>query len=138
MLIAFVLGFAMREPGVEPILDPVIAKESASDRWDVQSPTDAAQASGLTPVMATMSMASGFGGLSLSAVQIPVVPRKASQGEPKAAHDSIPDYVRHQWERRGYRLDVERRYLFAKLPGGEEVAVPVEQYLIRPIPQRIN
>jgi hypothetical protein len=137
VLIAFVLGFAVREPIVEPASDANVAKESASDGVE-QSPTDVAQKTRLTPVMATMSMASGLGGLSHSAVQIPVVPRTASPAEPMDAHDSIPDYVRQQWERRGYRLDVERRYLFAKLPDGEQVAVPVEQYFIKRIPPKVN
>jgi hypothetical protein len=137
VLIAFTVGFVMREAGVKPAADAMIAKESVNGSAE-QPSTDQGNAARLMPVMATMSMASGLSGLSRPAVQIPVVPRNASQGEQKAAHDSIPDYVRQQWERRGYRLDVERRYLFAKLPDGEPVAVPVEQYFIKRIPPKIN
>jgi hypothetical protein len=39
----------------------------------------------------------------------------------------IPDYVRRQWERRGYELSVERRYLFGRLPDGEPIVIPVER-----------
>jgi hypothetical protein len=39
----------------------------------------------------------------------------------------IPDYVRRQWERRGYELSVERRYLFGRLPDGEPIVLPVER-----------
>jgi hypothetical protein len=42
----------------------------------------------------------------------------------------LPDYVRRQWERRGFKFDAERRFLLARLPDGEQVAVPIERLLV--------
>jgi len=43
-----------------------------------------------------------------------------------------------QWERRGYKVSLERRYLFARLPDGQQVAVPIEHVHVNPIPVSIN
>jgi hypothetical protein len=66
------------------------------------------------------------------------VPQSAKASESKSGVESVTDYVRSQWERRGYHLDVERRYLIAKLPGGQQIAVPLRQYSITRMPPRIN
>ena len=93
-----------------------------------------------TPVMAMLPIASQRGIPLQPAVHIAVVPSSASKSNRGTSTDarSIPDYVRQQWARRGYDLDIERRYLFATLPGGEQVAVPFEQYAIKPLPPKIN
>ena len=41
-------------------------------------------------------------------------------------------------ERRGYKVSFERRYLFARLPDGQQVVVPVEQLHVNAIPSNIN
>lgn len=83
------------------------------------------------PTMATLAVHSSED--TTSQVQIPVVPG------PLAAEASmaVPDYVRHKWERAGYQLSVERRYLFAKLSDGQQVVVPVEQIVVNQVSPQV-
>ena len=71
------------------------------------------------------------------AIQIPVVPRDTSVDRDRAAVTEIPEYVREQWERRGFELTTERRYLFARLADGQQVVVPVDQVLVHSVPQKV-
>ena len=78
------------------------------------------------------------GGLGRSTpIQIPVVPAvtDASRGQEIA---EIPDYVRQQWERRGFKVSLARRFLFAKLADGRQIVVPVEQLRVNPLPIHVN
>lgn len=43
------------------------------------------------------------------------------------AASAVPEHVRKLWERRGYELVEERRYLPARLPDGRSVMVPVNE-----------
>ena len=47
----------------------------------------------------------------------------------RVRHDApaISDYDRKQWEKRGFEVTEERRYLPARLPDGREVVVPVSK-----------
>jgi hypothetical protein len=141
LLAAFGLGYATRggadaagpvaatgEPG-----HPTIERAVADD--DRAVPREA-----LPPeaVLASLAVRSGLPAGSLASVHIPLAP-----SEPDAASDSPPagavsDYVRQQWRRRGYDLVVHRRYMFARLADGTQVAVPVEQVSFQPIPSRVN
>jgi hypothetical protein len=47
------------------------------------------------------------------------------------ASEPISEYVRKQWERRGFELEEETRYLPAKLPDGRTVMVPVTKVHVR-------
>jgi hypothetical protein len=88
------------------------------------------------PVLASLSLQSPLGAAQPATVQIPVIPSD-SQTAAVNQLDKIPDYVRQQWERRGYRVTTERRYLFAKLPDGRQVVVPVEQLCVNPLPAQV-
>jgi hypothetical protein len=69
-------------------------------------------------------------------LQIPVVPGDAHalSTDPR---NRMPDYVRQQWERRGYNLATERRYLFANLPSGQRVVVPIDRVVANPLPATV-
>ncbi len=78
------------------------------------------------------------GGLGRSTpIQIPVV-LAATDDAHVLEHAEIPDYVRQQWERRGYKVSLERRFLFAKLADGQKVVVPVDQLRVNPLPIHVN
>ena len=86
--------------------------------------------------MASLSIQSAQGTPSAVTLQIPVVP---SDCEVTSADtlQRVPDYVRKQWERRGYRLTAERRYLFAKLPSGQQIVVPIDRLIANPLPSTV-
>jgi hypothetical protein len=87
-------------------------------RQDSQNPLPAASG----PLVASVPV-SGLGNLAAT-LQIPVRPVDSARG---SAASSVPDHVRKQWERRGYELVEERRYLPARLPDGRQVMVPVNE-----------
>jgi hypothetical protein len=84
-------------------------------------------------VLATLSVQ---GAASPATLQIPVVPSDSQLSTPSTV-ERVPDYVRQQWERRGYRLTAERRYLFAKLPSGQQVVVPIDRLVANPLPSTV-
>jgi hypothetical protein len=89
-----------------------------------------------TRVMAMLPIAHQAGLPLQPALHIPVVPSDAHANDRRAG--PVSDYLRQQWERRGYHIDIERRFLLAKLPDGQQVAVPFEQYSFKPILPKIN
>jgi hypothetical protein len=121
LLIAFVIGWharpAMSRVGVQPQL---------ADEPPLHMTAD--------PVLASLSVQSPLGAAQPATIQIPVVP---SASPTTQVNHEIPDYVRQQWERRGYRVTTERRYLFAKLPDGQQVVVPVEQFVVNRVPAKV-
>jgi len=87
--------------------------------------------------MASFNVETGGGSGRMTPIQIPVVPAATDAGQERD-HSEIPEYVRQQWERRGYKVSLERRFMFAKLADGQQVVVPVEQVRVNPIPIHIN
>jgi hypothetical protein len=120
LLIAFGLGIAARE---------MAGRELGSGDERVATENQ--------PVLASLTVQqdSAFG--PAGAIQIPVVPRDASVDRDRAVVEKIPEYVREQWERRGFELTAERRYLFARLADGQQVVVPVDQVLVHSVPQKV-
>jgi len=57
--------------------------------------------------------------------------RLTSLAASDASEPSISDYDRKQWERRGFELIEERRYLPAHLPDGRQITVPVKKVQLR-------
>jgi hypothetical protein len=141
LAVAFVAGIGARELAARkgPEIVPDMAGKSRSEQAPaqvVQPATDKPASS--EPLLAEVEM-QVVGGLGQAApVRIPVVPASLGGGASAARQTEIPEYVRQQWERRGYDVSVERRYLFAKLPDGQRVAVPVEQVRVNPKPIHIN
>ena len=88
-----------------------------------ESPADDAPAAA-TPLVATVPVKSGPLGHIEAALQLPV---RTVDSVPGQALSSVPESVRRHWERRGYELVEERRYLPARLPDGRQVMVPVNE-----------
>jgi hypothetical protein len=88
-----------------------------------------------TPVLAAVGVEPSGWGLPDS-VQIPVVPSNAAASS-TGLQPQIPDHIQRQWERRGYEIRSQRRYLFARLPDGEQVAVPIEHISLDPVGTRV-
>ena len=118
LAIAFALGWSMR-----PLNSLAVGSGEAH----------VAGAPATDAVLATLSVQ---GAASPATLQIPVVPSD-SELSPKSPVERVPDYVRQQWERRGYRLTAERRYLFAKLPSGQQVVVPIDRLVANPLPATV-
>jgi hypothetical protein len=92
------------------------------------------------PLFAALDVQAG-GRFGMTApIRIPVAPADADIEEEQAARRTveIPEYIRQQWERRGYKVSLERRYVFARLPDGRKVALPIEQVHVNPVPVSIN
>jgi hypothetical protein len=135
VLVAYVLGAATQIDEVYTGAPSSVVKgtSNANDTHAVVGTS-----SKIAPIMARLPATKTAGLPVQPALHIPVVPGSRSVVSNGDDGEAIPDYVRQQWARRGYRLDLERRFLLATLPDGQRVAVPFEQYSIKPIPPRIN
>jgi|GEM_PF-2109744 hypothetical protein len=80
-----------------------------------------AQSSG--PLLATVSVRTNLDPRLMAQLKLPVEP----SADPLAGASPISDYDRKLWERQGYEVVEERRYLPAKLPDGRPVMVPVNR-----------
>jgi hypothetical protein len=146
--VAFGLGLAVRDVIMpqSPPRELHVSARAAPQLSSQQSTSGdrAANGGGLDtpsraePVLAALELNSEAGFDDTSPIHIPVMPASANsvQGSPQTAE--IPDYVRQQWERRGYKISFERRYLFARLPDGQQVVVPVEELDLNPTSLQIN
>jgi hypothetical protein len=77
------------------------------------------------PLMATVSLKPALGPGVPATIQIPV--HALTTPTPESGGINISEYDRQKWERRGYQLSKEKRFLPAELPDGKKVVVPVEQ-----------
>jgi hypothetical protein len=142
LIVAFGLGLALRDAVIprKPSRDRPIA-----DNW-AAAPAPAATggksdgAAGNEPVFAALDVRTGDGFGPSAPIRIPVMPAGVAAGHAQEVRyeTEIPEYVRQQWERQGYKVSFERRFLFARLPDGQQVAVPVDQVHVNPIPVSIN
>ena len=81
----------------------------------------------LGPQLATVSVRTHLDPRLTAQVQLPVEPTT----EQLAGASAISDYDRKLWERRGYEVVEELRYLPAKMPDGRTVMVPVNRVHLR-------
>ena len=85
------------------------------------------------PLLASVPVKGGPLGNVPAVLQFPVLPPEVAQGQ----SSSVPEHVRREWERRGYEVKEEQRYLPARLPDGRQVMVPVNEvkmkYVGRPV-----
>ncbi|MGI8982706.1 MAG: hypothetical protein ACR2FY_26020 [Pirellulaceae bacterium] len=125
LLVAFGLG-AFSRGWLTPPTDSV-----------VENPQHPAEAEPSGPLMATVSLRQGRGLNIPATLQIPVMAVQNSAAE-RPASSSISEYERQKWERRGYQLIKERRFLPAELPGGKKVVVPVEQIKASYVGSRVS
>ena len=79
------------------------------------------------PVLATVSVRTNFDPRLQAGLTLPVEPTD----DFLPASSAISDYVRKQFERRGYELTEETQYLPAKMPDGRPVMVPVNKIRVR-------
>jgi hypothetical protein len=75
------------------------------------------------PLLATVSVRTNLDPQVPAQLQVPVVPVTAAAIQVPA----FSEYERMQWERRGFELNEERRYLPARLPDGREIIVPIKK-----------
>lgn len=88
------------------------------------------------PILASLDVPK-FGGLGpSSSIRVPVLPADSDDTGPPL--NEIPEDIRRQWERRGFKLSLEQRYLFARLPDGKPVVLPVSQVQADRIPVTVN
>ena len=117
-----------------------VMSDSASTSPGQPSSTGAALLEGPNregPLLASVDIPSAKGQKGPS-IHIPVMPADSKMESSTSSGAEIPDYVRQQCERRGYKVSLERRYLFGKLPDGRPVVVPFEQLQLNPLPLTIN
>ncbi|MCI0360186.1 MAG: hypothetical protein L0211_17045 [Planctomycetaceae bacterium] len=81
----------------------------------------------IDPLLATVSVRTNLDPRLQAQLMVPVEPA----AEPSGGALSISDYDRAQWERRGYELVEETRYLPAKMPDGRPVMVPVKRVRLK-------
>jgi hypothetical protein len=140
LLVAFALGLAARDiAGRETQLAHGGNQANGVDESAVgtMDSRDVRGSAANHPVLASVSVRQDWAFGTAGAIQIPVVPRTSRFEPPSATATEIPEYVREQWERRGFELTSERRFLFAELPDGEQIVVPVDQVLVHSIPQKV-
>jgi hypothetical protein len=123
---AFALGFLARDAW---------RSKAPSGLAEVESKNAPSSTPGEKPVMASVDVRTG--GRRAASIQIPVVPAKHRADATQQAKE-IPEYVRQQWERKGFKVSVERRFMLARLPDGQQVAVPVDQVRLNPMPVVVN
>ncbi len=117
-LLAFAAGLASARQW--PALSPT--------HVNVAQPEQAETASPAKPLLATVSVPTNLDPRLTAQLTLPVA---AADEVPRS--EPIPEYVRKQWERRGFELQEETRYLPAKLADGRTVMVPVTKVVLKPI-----
>jgi hypothetical protein len=88
---------------------------------------DSAPQADQSPLLASAKVRTRLDPHIAAHLQIPVT-RVAAEGPPARA---VSDYERKQWEKRGFELHEELRYLPARLPNGSEILVPINKIHVR-------
>jgi hypothetical protein len=143
VLVAFGLGFALRRPADAPrqhAVEPAVRGSAPKPDDGLFHGEGRGDAVAGEPVLASLDVQAGGRFGAPTPIRIPVVPAAADTVEDRTGQHvaQIPEYVRQQWERRGYKVSLERRYVFARLPDGQQVVVPVEQFHVNPVPVSMN
>jgi hypothetical protein len=102
---------------------PMLTAEGAQQAQPEPPEREATQANADGPLLATMQVRTNLDPRVPMLLQVPV----ARAGEPQPPRPKMSDYVRSQWERRGFAVTEEVRYLPARLPDGREITVPINQ-----------
>jgi hypothetical protein len=79
------------------------------------------------PLLATVQVRTNLDPRVPMRLQLPVTTTGAAAVAPASA---MSDYERMQWERRGFEVKEEVRYLPARLPDGRQVVVPVNRWRV--------
>jgi len=101
----------------------------SSQFWPVRPQTNppAAPLDERGPLMASVNVRTSLHANLPAQLQVPVT-RVAAAASPAPA---ISEYERKQWEKRGFELHEELRYLPARLPDGSDVLVPVNKIQVK-------
>ncbi len=81
------------------------------------------------PLIATVSVRTNLDPSLPLTLQMPVAPQ--SVGSTATATSPLSDYERKQWEKLGFEVVEELRYLPARLPDGRDVVVPVNKVQVK-------
>ena len=139
LLAAFGLGMAVHKfgfPAGARTAPPVAADRSPGAGSPQPDHDDSRVPASGEAILAEVDVQAGGRFGTQTPVRIPVVPAVHNAGGDDDV--DIPEYLKQQWERRGYKVSLERRYVFARLPGGQKVAVPVEQFHVNPVRLSMN
>jgi hypothetical protein len=117
-LLAFAAGLVSARQW--PVLSPAEPNIAHPGVKDEPSPAK--------PLLATVSVPTNLDPRLTAQVTLPV---SAADEVPRS--EPIPEYVRKQWERAGFELREETRYLPAKLADGQTVMVPVTKVVLKPL-----
>jgi hypothetical protein len=117
-LLAFAAGLVSARQW--PALSPTQVNVAQPDAANPNSPDQ--------PLLATVSVPTNLDPRLTAQLTLPVA---AADEVPRS--EPIPEYVRKQWERRGFSLQEETRYLPAKLADGQTVMVPVTKVILKPM-----
>jgi len=136
--LSFTLGFALRGQGtlVPPDASSHLAA-GASPSAAEAAPRPAPSQPANQPLVATMPVQSRRTAAT-GTLHVPV--RAVDLQAPRIAPDAsgLTEYVRAKWRRQGYDLNVERRFVFAKLADGTPIVLPIEQVSLQPITSPIH
>jgi len=130
VVVAFTAGVITRGMWTSPGTGHEPSTTITEDNPSVPVPERVQSSQAAGPLMATVSLPAAASGVPAAEVRFPVVKGGSAPSSDETALTQLPDDVRRKWERRGYKFDAERRYLLARLPDGEQVAVPVERLLV--------
>jgi hypothetical protein len=129
LALAFAVG--LRSASVwqhaQPVMLPGTAEASGERVPGNLLPDSKATSNVKQPLMATVAVRTNLDPGVTAQLQLPV--RPLDGGEAHAT--SISEYDRKQWERQGFELIEERRYLPARLPDGRQVVVPVNKVHVK-------
>ncbi len=139
LVVAFGLGLVVRgiHFSAQQVADLAASRNAAPTAANVNvSAGPAKLPAKQMPVLASLTVETDDTGgkTPIHFTVLPAATGKGQAGEPA----EIPDYVRQKWERRGYKVSLERRFVFAKLADGQKVVVPIEQVQVNPLPIHVN
>ena len=135
--IAFFLGVLVRDPQLFPRKEqqptttarPILPANTHQESPDIQAVAK------VSPNYVTVPVRTSLSPNVISTLRIPV--DLAEKPAMPAAQPDVPDYVKRQWEKRGYQIANTERFLSAHLPDGRDVVVPVSgvevKYVGRPV-----
>ena len=141
ILCAFGLGLVCRGGTRQIMIKPELVDRPATDLAVVDPVDESAASDTLEPAPQTvlrLEYSTSESG-ELTVGEIPLV--SADQVDPRWMDEQPPavsDYVRRQWESRGYQVEERRRLVSVELQDGRQAVVPVGDIRVKYVGQRIN
>jgi hypothetical protein len=139
IMAAFALGWTLGHRPPSPVDSGMSIAGNSPDESSAAASQTAASA-GSTPAGTTLSPTPGGRvtlvrvrvgeGTDAREVMLPVLAGPATSVAWERTPGPVPDYVRRQWERQGYRVTERRQTVPLKLADGRQVELPVEQVML--------